>query len=136
MAYMNQVNKVKIRTLLVGAIPHDWKWSLSVHNHSTLVLNISSAPTDLISEYTARCSEEVRSAAMCNHVCDVNPYHWREHFDGELLDIFSAIFSAMNYGNHDRSDPQTDYFDVGHYVAVTFGHYEHPFVVSGLRIAA
>ena len=35
----------------------------------------------------------------------------------------------MNDGNHDRSDPQSDYFDVGWYVDVNIGKWNKPYTL-------
>jgi hypothetical protein len=32
----------------------------------------------------------------------------------------------MMTGNHDRSDSQTDYFDVGWYIEIQFGQWDKP----------
>ena len=128
MAYMNQEKKTQINALLKQAIPIDWKWSLAVRNYSTIILTISSAPVDLVAEYVAaRCSDEVRRDCIANRYVDVNPYYWQEHFTGELLDIFTKVFAALNLNNHDHSDIQSDYFDVGHYVQVNIGKWDKPF---------
>jgi hypothetical protein len=34
----------------------------------------------------------------------------------------------MNIGNHDRSDSQTDYFDVGFYTDISIGRWDTPYV--------
>jgi hypothetical protein len=39
------------------------------------------------------------------------------------------IMPLMNAGNHDRSDIQTDYFDVGWYVDVNIGRWDRPYQV-------
>lgn len=130
MAYVNQEKKAKILAALKPAIPATWKWSLAVRHHSTIVLTISAAPVDLIAEYVSRrCSDEVRESCLKQRYLDANPYHWREHFEEPLLTTFAAIFKALNVDNHDRSDMQTDYFDVGHYVSVHFGRWDKPFTV-------
>ena len=134
MAYMSQEKKAKISAALKLAIPKSWKWSLSVRHHSTIVLTISSAPVNLIALYVAdeRCSQEVRDSILSRMNCDVNPYSWRDHFSGadaETLKAVAGIFEAMNLNNHDRSDSQSDYFDVGHYVDVNLGKWNKPFVV-------
>ena len=50
-------------------------------------------------------------------------------FSGDLLATFEAICAAMNLGNHDNSDPMTDYFDVGHYISISIGAWTKPFKV-------
>lgn len=51
MAYMSQEKKAKIAAKLKQVIPHDWKYSLAVHHHSTIILRISAAPVDLVANY-------------------------------------------------------------------------------------
>jgi hypothetical protein len=36
----------------------------------------------------------------------------------------------LNTGNHDNSDSQTDYFDVGWYVDVKVGKWNKPYIVE------
>jgi hypothetical protein len=36
----------------------------------------------------------------------------------------------MNGGNHDNSDVQTDYFDVGWYVDVNIGSWDKPYTLE------
>ena len=51
------------------------------------------------------------------------------YFD-ESLDLFRKIRDALNIDNHNRSDSQTDYFDVGHYTSINLGIWNKPFVVK------
>ena len=48
MAYMNQEKKAKIAAALKTVVPKGWKYSLAVRNHSSIVMNIKSAPVDLV----------------------------------------------------------------------------------------
>jgi hypothetical protein len=132
-AYVDQSKKAKIQAELKKAIPADWKWSLAVRHHSTIVLTIRSAPVDLVAAYVAnedRMSSEVRASILRKQACNVNAYYWREYFTGELAETFSRIFAALNIDNHDRSDSQSDYFDVGHYVDVSIGRWDKAFEVT------
>lgn len=62
---------------------------------------------------------------------DVNPHHYRSHLADECVaDVFDRIFAALNTDNFDKSDIQTDYFHVGHYVDVQLGRWNKPFVVT------
>lgn len=132
MAYMDQEKKAEIKKLLKQAIPARWKWTLGVRHYSTIVLTISTAPVDLLTKYIEResaVSDDIRRETEASRYIDVNPYYWREHFTGDLLVTFGAIFAALNLNNHDNSDIQTDYFDVGHYVNVKIGKWDKPFQV-------
>lgn len=124
MAYMNQERKAKIAANLKKVVPAGWKYSLAVRNHSTIVMNISAAPVNLIAAFKPSKYFDPETATHA----DVNPYWFREHFaNEEVLKAFEKIFAALNDGNHDRSDIQTDYFDVGWYVDVNIGRWDKPF---------
>ena len=133
MAYMSQEKKAKIAPVVKAVLKkYKVKGSLSVRNHSTLVLNIKSGAIDFIENFistdrNALSPEQVRYI-RANKSLDVNPYWYQEHFDGKAKKFLTEIMSAMNDGNHDRSDAQVDYFDVGWYVDVNIGnwkkHYE------------
>jgi hypothetical protein len=60
----------------------------------------------------------------------VNPYHYQNHFSGTAKKFLNEVMAAMNAGNHDNSDIQTDYFDVGWYVDVNIGQWNKPYEVK------
>lgn len=124
MAYMNQEKKAKIAAALKRVIPAGWKYSLAVRHGSTIVCTISEAPFDLLKAFRA---SEYRDPESITHA-DVNVYHVRRAFEDECVaDVMEAIVAALNTDNHDRSDVQTDYFDVGHYVDLQIGRWDKPF---------
>jgi hypothetical protein len=127
MAYMNQEKKAKIAAALKQVVPAGWKYSLRVHNHSTLVMTLSAAPFDLIGAFKASQYFDPATATYT----DVNNYHYRDHLaDQCVADVFEKIFDALNIDNFDNSDPMADYFHVGHYVNVRIGAWNKPFVVT------
>lgn len=136
MAYMNQEKKAKIAPK-VKAICKKYgvKASLAVRHHSTLVLNIKSSKIDFIGNYMEMAAKRADPSATWNTNkestnLDVNPYWYHEHFSGKALKFFSELFPAMNAGNHDNSDIQTDYFDVGFYVSVHVGQWNKPYILE------
>ena len=133
MAWMNQERKSLIAAELKKVMPKDWKYTLGVHHHSTLTLTISAAPVDIIGIRNAMVAEAWTRRGDTftpdTDYCDVNHYHLEGQFSGKLLTIFESICAALNDGNHDRSDIQTDYFDVGWYVSIHIGRWNKPFVV-------
>lgn len=133
MAYMSQENKASKAPAIKAILKkYGIKGSLAVSNHSTLVLNIKSGAIDFISNYNM-CQDAQSSARPRNYAKDslqVNPYWFKEHFGGIALAFLDEVFDAMNEGNHDRSDIQTDYFDVGWYVDVNIGKWNQPYVVA------
>ncbi len=135
MAYVNQDKKAKIAAALKPVIPAGWKYSLAVRHHSTIVLTIAAAPFDLIGSFKASDYFDPKTAT---HI-DVNPYHYTRHIDDECVaEVFEQIFDALNIDNHDNSDLQTDYFDVGHYVDVKIGRWDKPFqaITKEVKVAA
>ena len=132
MAYMDQERKAVIAANLKKVMPAGWKYSLRVRHHSTLILTISEAPVDLIAEYVAKAKARKPDTYYTGeekHIT-VNPYWIRDQFEGERLEQIQAIKAAMMEGNHDRSDIQTDYFDVGWYIDISFGRWDRPFKVT------
>jgi hypothetical protein len=57
----------------------------------------------------------------------VNPYHFKDQFAGRALAFITEVHTAMMQGNHDRSDAQSDYFDVGWYVDLNIGKWNRPY---------
>lgn len=131
-AYMSQEKKAVIAGELKKVMPKGWKYTLAVRHHSTIVLTIKSAPVDLLAAI-ARPSESTR---VNSTYADVNHYHLDKEFSGDLLKTFEEIKAALNIGNWDRSDLQTDYFDVGHYVDINIGRWNKPFEVTGAKEGA
>lgn len=134
MAYMNQAKKAEIAPIIKKiCAKYGVKGSLSIRHHSTLVLNIKSGKIDFIGNYnsvgTLRDPAATRVSKAEKDI-QVNPYWYHEHFDGVALKFLTDIMVAMNRGNHDRSDIQTDYFDVGWYVDVNIGKWDKPYVLE------
>lgn len=136
MAYMSQEKKAKIAPAVKAILKkYKVKGSLAVRHHSTLVLTIKSGAIDFITNCNETCSKDHYQVAngfrpITEGYCDVNPYHFKKHFSGTAKNFLSEVLSAMNNGNHDNSDIQTDYFDVGWYVDVNIGRWNKPYVVA------
>ena len=133
MAYMSQERKAQIAPV-VKAICQKYgiKARLSVHNHSTLVLNVTQGDIDFIKNFNDVCGKndtyKVRQPVTDNYL-SVNPYHYCSHFSGHALKFLSEVHTAMMQGNHDRSDIQSDYFDVGWYVDINIGRWDRPYAL-------
>jgi hypothetical protein len=140
MAYMSQEKKAKIAPKIKAILAkYKVKGSLSVRNHSSLVLNLKSGSIDLIENYIETDSKTFHGNKMSQDQIDyirskksmdVNPYWFKEHFSGKSLDFLKEIFVAMNDGNWDKSDIQSDYFNVGWYVDVNVGKWDKPYTVE------
>ena len=124
MAYMSQEKKAKIAPAVKAILKkYNVKASLAVRNHMTLVLNVKQGPIDFINDFGN--SEDAKKFGI-----QVNPYWYHEHFTGKSKEFLTEVITAMNDGNHDRSDIQTDYFDVGWYVDVNIGQWNKPYALE------
>ena len=128
MAYMSQEKKAKIAPAVKAILKkYKVKGSLSVRNHMSLVLNIKEGSVDFYSDYGT--TPESRKDAEKFGI-QVNPYWYQDHFVGKSKKFLAEIIPAMNSGNHNNSDAQSDYFDVGWYIDVNIGKWNKPYVAT------
>lgn len=128
MAYVSQELKAKLAPAIKAICKkYGVKASLAVRNHSTLVLNVKSGKIDFISDFGN--TPEARADAEKFGI-QVNPYHYKSHFNGEAYHFLSEVIPAMNAGNWDKSDIQTDYFNVGWYISVNIGKWNKPYALE------
>lgn len=137
MAYVSQDLKKNLAPTIKAILKkYNLKGTLAVRHHSTLVLNIKSGSIDFIENYNNTVSQTSRYLASPENFrkaegsIDVNPYWYHDHFEGNALACLQEIMAAMNVGNHNNSDIQSDYFDVGWYVDVNVGQWNKPYVVA------
>ena len=113
MAYYNQDRKKEVQPKIKALLKeYNLKGSLSVRHHSTVVLTIKEGDVDF----------EVDSYQQ------VNTYHLSSHYEGKALEFLQKALRILNEGNHDNSDSQTDYFDVGWYVDINIGSWDKPYI--------
>ena len=132
MAYMDQRQKAFLAPAIKAVLKkYSMKGTIGVRNHSTLVVNISQGPLDIIGNMY-----EIKQAKP-------NPYpgteyakplymqvneHWiGDNYSGKCKEFLQELKDAMDVGNHDRSDIQTDYFDVGWYKDINIGQWDKPY---------
>lgn len=130
MAYYSQERKAKIAPQIKAILKkYSVKGSLSVDNHSTVVLTIRSGKLDFIENFNTTGLNRPGGSVARNYI-GVNPYHYTSHFSGECLDFLTEVMSVLNEGNHDNSDIQSDYFDVGWYVDINIGKWNKPYILE------
>jgi hypothetical protein len=71
-----------------------------------------------------------RNSGPAEKSIQVNTYWFQDHFSGKAKKFLAEVMKALNEGNHDRSDSQSDYFDVGWYVYINIGKWNKPFVLE------
>ena len=140
MAYVSQDLKKSLAPAIKAVLKkYGVKGTLGVRHHSTLVLNIKSGPIDFIENFIQTDADSNIGRKMSqsqidylrkNQSMDVNPYWYQEHFSGKALSFLKEVLPLMNNGNHDNSDVQTDYFDVGWYISVNIGKWDKPYVLE------
>lgn len=131
MAYVSQDLKAKLAPKIKAVLKkYGIKGSLAVRNHSTLVLNIKSGKIDFIKNFNDTVDPRGGRFTPAEGCIDVNPYWYHDHFSGKAKAFLGEVLAAMKEGNWDRSDIQTDYFDVGWYVDVNIGKWNKPYIVE------
>jgi hypothetical protein len=136
MAYFNQERKAKIAPKIKAILAkYKVKGSLAVRNHMTLCLNLKSGSIDFIANSNKVCGNSHYQVARgfkpsTSGYDQVNPYHFKDHYDGKALAFMQEVFAAMNEGNHDHSDIQSDYFNVGWYVDVNIGKWDKQYILE------
>lgn len=131
MAHVSQELKAKIAAGLKKVVPAGWKYSLAVRHHSTLVFTLRQAPVDILGNIRETLHAKAQYGSKPAEVSmnwDVNPYYIEDQFSGEVRDVMLKIKDALDEGNWDKSDIQSDYFNVGWYVDIKIGSWDNPFL--------
>jgi hypothetical protein len=125
MAYMNQEKKAKIAANLKPILKKfGLKGSLSVHNHTSITLNIKSGSIDFYNDFGN--SDDAKQFGI-----QVNPYWFKDHFVGVSKQALSEIIPAMYSANYyDNSDIQSDYFDTAYYIHVNIGRWNKSYELT------
>lgn len=142
MAYMNQERKARIATTLKPILnKYGVKGSLSVRNHSSIVLTLKSGKIDFIENFIATDKAGITGRKMAqdqvdylrkNQTMDVNPYWFQEHFTGTAKAFLTEAFRALKSADwYDESDAMTDYFNTAYYVDLNVGKWNKPYEVTG-----
>lgn len=134
MAYMNQENKKRLAPKIKAVLKkYGMKGTLSVRNHSTLVCNIKSGDLDIIGNANevmrSRPNDEPFYREYEGHI-NVNVYWIDRHYTGKVQQFLRELVDAMNDGNWDKSDIQTDYFNVGWYIDINVGSWDKPYLYN------
>jgi hypothetical protein len=132
MAYVSQDLKKSLSPKIKAICKkYGIKATLAVRNYSTLVLNISEGKIDFIKNYNETVGANSwytrNGFTPATKELSVNTYHFRDQFSGKAKEALGQLVAAMNNGNWDKSDIQTDYFNVGWYIDVNIGKWNKPY---------
>lgn len=138
MAYMNQERKAE-KAPAIKALLKEFglKGSLSVNNHSSLVLTVAKGGIDFFQNTIdahviyqgCRHNDGSRDDQARGHM-QVNEYYLEDHFSGTALAFLKKAKSILDLGNHDHSDAMTDYFNVGWYISINIGRWNKPYQLA------
>lgn len=135
MAYINREKSAAIRKALKARFP-DWKFSVRIDNHTSLDVVILSGPINLFAfrnegRWDRDAFERETGYTQVNH------FWIGDHWTGPAKDFLEEVKAICNEGNHDNSDIQTDYFDVGWYFHLSIGTWGRPFqLTEAAKVAA
>ena len=131
MAYMSQAKKKELAPGIKAVLKkYGMKGTLSVSNHMKLVCTLKSGEIDLLGNAIS-FAEERGDEISIRPAWSVNHYWLGRQFSGKARDFMTELKAAMMVGNHDRSDVQSDYFDVGWYIDIYVGSWDKPYVFTG-----
>jgi len=125
MAYMNQEKKAVIAAKLKPVLKkYGVKGTLSVRNHSSIVLNVKAGKVDFFKDYGDL--QDARKFGI-----QVNPYWFHEHFTGKSKSFLTEAFDALkSAGYYNNSNAQIDYFDTAYYYDINIGRWNKPYVLE------
>jgi hypothetical protein len=89
-------------------------------------LTITSGDLDFIKNFNETVDIRRGDSITTNNI-SVNPYHFTSHFTGDCLKFLGQVMNVLNEGNHNNSDIQSDYFDIGWYVDINIGKWNKPY---------
>lgn len=131
MAYMSQDKKKELAPAIKAVLKeYGVKGSISVHNHSSLIVTLSEGELDINGNYEKTQAEKNGRLVSVGGDHSVNPYWIDSNYTGKVKTFLEKLKNAMMKGNHDNSDIMTDYFDVGWYVNIYVGKWNKPYVCT------
>jgi hypothetical protein len=140
MAYMNQERKAQLAPAIKAVFAkYNVKGSISVRNHSSLVVTIKSGNLDFIGEANRWNREYAERTGQRFHPVtgyyQANPYKGAGEFADETIAAFFKELTAAMRGDlwYDNSDIMTDYFDTAYYLDINIGRWDRPYVFMGHR---
>jgi len=137
MAYMNQERKAVIAAAVKPVLKkYGLKGSLSVGNHSTIQLKLTSGPIDFIGNSNEFCGRNQRYQMHgfrpnTTGYEDVNVYWIHDHYEGVAREALEELHQALKTANwYDNTRSEIDYFDTAYYCSIRVGSWQKPYLVT------
>jgi len=130
MAHVSQEKKAKLMVGIKQVLTaYGMKGSVSVRNHSTLAVTLSSGIIDFNASKNIPVGE-VFNHELHNGFC-VNHYYIEKYFKGAAAYFLTDLLGAMRGDDwFDDSDIQSDYFHTAHYTSIQIGKWNKTYVVK------
>lgn len=128
MAYISQEEKKELAPKIKSILKkYGMKGTISVQNHSTLMVNISKGALDVMQN--AWDNSKNRQAQFPDESRHYLQVARADLFSGKVKDFFSELLEAMKGPNYfNDSDIMSDYFHVSHYYRVNVGKWDKPYI--------
>jgi hypothetical protein len=119
MAYISTENVAAIREELKQLFPRKLNWIISVRreNYSSVDIVIKQAPIELREDPSRKYEP-------------INHYFIENRQNKVASELLQIMYEISNKNNYDRSDAQSDYFDVGFYFSMSIGSWDKPFTIK------
>lgn len=119
MAYVSQEMKAKLAPTIKAVLKkYKVKGSISVRNHSTLVVTLK--------EGAVKFGELSHGEGYAQ----VNTYWIDDHYAGRARSFLNELKAAMEGPDFFcEDDAQTDYFHRSHYIDINIGKWNKPYIV-------
>ena len=135
MAYMNQDKKKLLAPAIKKVLKkYGLKGTIGVRHYSGIVVNIKKGNIDFINSWKPNNVNAEKGKSVQDYI-QVNDYWINENYSGEAKKCLNELKLAMNgckeIQNHDNSDMQTDYFDIGWYTYINVGQWDKPYELTG-----
>lgn len=147
MAFMDQKRKAQLAPGIKAVLAkYRLKGTLRTDRHS-ITLMITEGPLDFIGDAVAVLQlasqnrfhpfkDQIETQMRHDGYMDANEYHLQSQHTGKCREALMELRAAMNDGNWDKSDPLTDYFNVGWYSHIKIGRFGKPYkLVASARAA-
>ena len=131
MAYLTEETYTNIKNSVKNiAKKYGVKLTVSRERGMTDVVNVNvkSGSIDFISTFNER-QRQLGHEAVGDKL-RLSRHWYKENLEGKALDFATEVFAVLLNGNHDRSDSQSDYFDVGWYAYVNIGDWSKPYILT------
>ncbi len=136
MAYCSKEDKAEVSAKILPLLKKfGIKGSLSVNNHSSLVLTLWSGPIDFIENFNQNAGKFYNSYRNFEPITsghmEINEYHYKDSFSGECLEILEKLIPAMYTSDWFCDDDiMSDYFNRAYYIYVYVGRYNKPYKLT------